>query len=154
MATLLTDQADKVCGRGPLPTDLPCNSNLCKARGKPEEPVMRAAHKAAKRATQADERRMRCEAVRDCCNDAEWAVDNNDVGKLYKCIKQLGVRLKVEQLAGITGITPEASRKHFEQIGGSAPSPRLSLSFQSDDLAVKNWTVFQPLRNSKPRRKR
>ena len=25
VASLLTDQADKVCGRGPLPTDLPCN---------------------------------------------------------------------------------------------------------------------------------
>ena len=91
-------------------------SALCAGRGTVDEKRLRETHKNTKRAVQNNERCMRGEVIRETIGSS--AVENEDSGKMYHGLRQLGVRLQGKDLTNETSITTKAAKEHFLRIGG------------------------------------
>ena len=133
-----------MCGRGRLPGDLHCTSHrrdgilgkraevqaayekLTTSRGTHSELQARAEHRYKKRQSQQFEREVRAEMVREICGEIEWARMNNDMGKFYSGIRQLGLRMKEDSKSDSSTIEPGKARQHFLEISGSENTAGLS----------------------------
>ena len=122
-------------GRGRLPCDLHCTSSrrdeilekraevqaaygkLTTSPGTDSELQARAEHRYKKRQSQQFEREVRTEMVQEICDEIEWARMNNDMGKVYAGIRQLGLRMKEDSKIDSSMIEPGKARQHFLEIG-------------------------------------
>ena len=93
-------------------------SALCAARRTVDDMRLRETHKNTKRAHQNNERCMLGEVTRETCNVIERAVDDNDSGKMFHGLRQLGVRLQGKAMMTETSVTTTAASEHFLRIGG------------------------------------
>ena len=133
-----------MCGRWRLPGDLHCTSlrrdeilekraevqtayeKLTTSPGTDSELQARAEHRYKKRQSQQFEREVRAELVQEICGEIEWARMNNDMGKFYSGIRQLGLRMKEDSKSDSSMIDPGKARQHFLEIGRSENAAGLS----------------------------
>ena len=61
---------------------------------------------------------MRNELVHEICNDIEWAADNNDSGRIFRGLKDLGIWTR-EKLPNEEAFTAAKAKEHIEKIAGT-----------------------------------
>lgn len=90
------------------------------AHGHPDEPALREQHKILKRYEYGQVRRWQRELVGAVCKLAEQAMNNQDMRRFYKSIRELGIWLSDDTLRTVSTVTARDGREHFLCIGGSA----------------------------------
>mmetsp|Transcript_73708 Transcript_73708/g.208752 ORF Transcript_73708/g.208752 Transcript_73708/m.208752 type:complete len:1462 (+) Transcript_73708:383-4768(+) len=137
LAGICRGAAEEVCGRQPRTRDCPCAEQnrpailrgraqlsesygrVQAARGTPQEASERTRHKELKRALRTEERRLAKQVVNEVCDRLECAVGNKDYGRLYGCLRELGIYASGFSLQDQCELTPETCRDHFLAIGGT-----------------------------------
>ena len=162
ISAALSGAAAEVCGRGRLPGDLHCTSlrrdeilekraevqaayeKLTISRGTDSELQARAEHRNKKRQSQQLEREVRAELVQEICGEIEWARMNNDMGKFYSGIRQLGLRMKEDSKSDSSTIEPGKARQHFLDISGSENAAGLSSLGSVSSVPVDSQLDTEP----------
>ena len=76
------------------------------------------------------ERKQKKEAVATICAELETAYQNDQTGKQYRLLRELGVNLRDDDYSGVEAVTPEACRQHFLKISGEPHHPSLNVAEQ------------------------